>query len=101
LWTNSVPEFTYIYAGGVNFSTLYGVRKGSWKLHTAIYSQTGNNYGYSNVSSSNPLLFQVEQDPGERLNQAASQAAKVAELKSAITTFSNSVALEQTFWGPP
>ena len=100
LWTNPVPEFTYIYAGGVNFSTIYGVRKGSWKLHTAIYSQTGNNYGYT-ASWNNPLLFQVEHDPGERWNQAASQTAKVAELKAVISAFTNSVATEQTFWGPP
>jgi arylsulfatase A len=101
LWTNTVPEFTHIYAGGVNFSTLYGARKGPWKLHTTIYSQTGNNYGYSNVSWNNPLLFHVEYDPGERSNQAASQAAKVVELKTLINTFSNSVATEQTFWGAP
>jgi arylsulfatase len=101
LWTNTVPEFTYIYAGGVNWSTLYGARKGSWKLHTTIYSQTGNNYGYNSVSWNNPLLFQVEQDPGEHWNQAATQSAKVAELKTLINTFSNSVATEQTFWGPP
>ena len=101
LWTNTVPDFTYIYAGGVNYTTLYGVRKGSWKLHTTIYSQTGNNYGYNNVTWNNPLLFNVELDPGERLNQAATQTAKVAELKTLINNFSNSVAVEGTFWGPP
>jgi arylsulfatase len=101
VWTNSVPEFTYIYAGGANFSTLYGARKGPWKLHTTIYSQTGNSYGYAGVSWNNPLLFQVEQDIKERFNQAAAQAAKVTELKTVITAFSNSVALEQTFWGAP
>jgi arylsulfatase len=100
LWTNAVPEFTYIYAGGVNWSTIYGARKGPWKIHTALYSQTGNNYGYS-ASFSNPLLFNVELDVGERSNQAAAQPAKVAELKSLITDFNNSVASEQTFWGPP
>jgi arylsulfatase len=107
LWTNAVPEFSYIYAGGVNASIIYGARKGPWKLHTALYSQTSNNYGYAANSSSttviwnNPLLFQVELDPGERWNQAASQAAKVAELKAVISAFTNSVAAEQTFWGPP
>jgi hypothetical protein len=100
LWTNAVPEFTYIYAGGVNWSTIYGARKGPWKIHTALYSQTGNNYGYS-ASFSNPLLFNVELDVGERSNQAAAQPAKVAELKSLITDFNKSVASEQTFWGPP
>jgi arylsulfatase len=101
LWTNTVPEFTFVYAGGVTWSTLYGARKGPWKLHTTIYSQTGNNYGYSGVSWNNPLLFHLEYDPGERWNQTASQAAKVTEIKGVITAFSNSVAIEQTFWGPP
>lgn len=99
LWTNGVPEFTYIYAGGVNWNTIYGARKGAWKIHTALYSQTGDNYGFS-ASLSNPLLFNVEQDVGERWNQAALQPAKVAELKQLISTFNNSVAAEQTFWGP-
>jgi arylsulfatase len=100
LWTNTVPEFTYIYAGGVNFTTIYGARKGPWKLHTAIYSQTGNNYGYA-ASWNSPLLFQVEHDLGERWNQAAGQPAKVAELKALISAFTNSVANDAIFWASP
>lgn len=101
LWPGAVPEFLYIYAGGANWSTIYGVRKGPWKLHTALYSQTGNNYGYTGVSFSNPLLFHLEHDPGERLNQRAAQPAKVTELQGAITDFNSQLAIEQTFWGAP
>jgi arylsulfatase len=100
-WTNTVPEFTYIYAGGASWSTIYGARNGPWKIHTALYSQTGNNYGYSGISMANPLLFQVEHDPGERWNQAATQPAKITELKAVINAFNTSVSAEQTFWGPP
>lgn len=95
----SVPAFSFIYTGNGD-NSIYGVRQGPWKIHTRLYSQTGNNYGFT-ASSSTPLLFNVEQDPHERIDQAASQPAKVTELKAAISAFESSVNTEQTFWGAP
>ncbi len=45
---------------------------GAWKLHVRLYSQTGNNYGFR-ASRDSPLLFQVEQDLGERFDRAKEQ----------------------------
>jgi arylsulfatase len=95
----SVPAFSFIYTGNGD-NSIYGVRQGPWKIHTRLYSQTGNHYGFT-ASSSTPLLFNVEQDPHERIDQAASQPAKVTELKAAISAFESSVNTEQTFWGAP
>ena len=100
LFPGTVPEFVYIYTGA-SANGVYGARKGPWKLHTAIYSQTGNNYGYSGVTFSSPLLFHVEYDVGERLNQRASQPTVVSDLQATITGFNNQLAVEQTFWGAP
>lgn len=96
LYPGSVPEFTYIYTGNSD-NSIYGARKGPWKIHTRLYSQTGNNYGFT-ASTASPLLFNVEQDPSERVNQATGQAAKITELKSVIDAFNASVAAEGTFW---
>ncbi len=92
-------EFAFIYTGNGD-NSVYAARKGPWKIHTRLYSQTGNNYGFT-ASAANPLLFHVEQDPSERINQAAFHAAKVNELKSLIDAFHASVNTEQTFWGAP
>jgi len=96
LYPGSVPEFIYIYTGNSD-NSIYGARKGPWKIHTRLYSQTGNNYGFT-ASTASPLLFNVEQDPSERVNQATGQAAKITELKSVIDAFNASVAAEGTFW---
>lgn len=99
-WPAAVPEFVFIYTGN-SANNVYGVRQGPWKLHTAIYSQTGNNYGYSGVSFSNPLLFHLEHDVGERWNQRATQPAMVTQLQALITAFNAQLATEGTFWGAP
>ena len=96
LFPGTVPDFKFIYTGA-NFNTIYAARKGPWKLHTALYSQTGNNYGFS-ASWDNPILFNVEPDPSERYDVAADHPAEVADLKALITDFNNSVADEGTFW---
>ncbi len=99
-WTGPVPEFSFVYTGNAA-NAVYGARKGPWKLHIALYSQTGNQYGYTGVSLANPLLFQVEHDPGERHNLAASEPGQVTELRGVINAFNASLGAEQTFWGPP
>ncbi len=99
LWPDTVPEFVHVYTGSPT-NTVYGVRKGSWKLLTTIYSEI-TNHGYTGVTFSSPLLFHLEHDVGERLNQRATQPAKVGELQNAIVAFTNQLAIEQTFWGAP
>jgi arylsulfatase len=96
IFPGAVPEFTFFYTGPAN--TVTGVRKGAWKLHTHIYTQIGDNYGYTNVSFHQPLLFQVEHDFGERFNLAVEQPDKVKELQNAITLFNQQSASEGTLW---
>jgi arylsulfatase A len=96
VFPGSVPDFSFIYTGNGD-NSVYGARRGPWKIHTRLYSQTGNNYGFT-ASVASPLLFHVEQDPSERVNQAAGNSAKVNELKALIDAFNASVAAEGTFW---
>lgn len=98
----SVPDFEYIFTG-FDQNQIYAVRKGPWKLHTHLYSQTSNNYGFAPNSASRttlaePLLFQLENDPSERFNLRADHPAIVADLQSAISAFAASHAAEGSFW---
>jgi arylsulfatase A-like enzyme len=95
----TVPDFQFVYTGASS-NGIYAARKGPWKLHTGLYSQTGNNYGFT-ASPAAPLLFNVEQDPHERFDRRAQQPAVVAELQGVINAFNTSVNTEQTFWGAP
>ncbi len=102
LFPGSVPDFEFIYVGW-DQNQVYAARKGPWKLHTHLYSQTGNSWGFAANSSgrvtlSNPLLFNVESDPSERFNVAAQHPAVVAELQSVISAFNASHGSEGTFW---
>lgn len=96
LFGGSVPDFEFFYTGS-NASTIYGVRHGPWKLTTGLYTQTGNNYGFS-ASFSNPLLFEVQQDPHERFDRSGSETATVNDMKARITSFNSAVNQEGTFW---
>ncbi len=95
-FSGTVPDFNFFYTDAAN--KVSGVREGAWKLHTKIFTQIGDNYGYTNVSFDNPLLFQVEHDFGERFNVAAEQPAKVKELQGALTAFKKQADAEGTFW---
>ncbi len=98
-FSGTVPTFQHVYTGASS-NGIYAARKGPWKLHIALYSQTGNNYGFT-ASQGTPLLFNVEQDPHERFDRRAQEPAVVAELQGLINDFNNSVNTEQTFWGAP
>ncbi len=105
LFPGSVADFTYIYTGSPD-NFIYGATKGPWKLHTHLYSQTGNNYGFAANSANrttlpSPLLFNVETDPSERFNVAGDNPTIVSELQAVISAFNTSVNSEQTFWGAP
>jgi arylsulfatase A len=104
LFPGTVPAFEFVFVG-MDANLPYAARKGPWKLHTHLYSQTGNNYGFAPDSSGRVavtpnLLFNVEADPSERFNAAAANPAVVAELQGIISAFNTSVAAEPSFWGP-
>ena len=99
----NVPDFSFVYTG-YEQNPAYAARKGQWKLHTHLYSQTGKNYGFASDSSTRlalgtPILFNVETDPSERYNVAVANPAIVSMLQTVLTNFNTSVATEKTFWG--
>ena len=94
-----VPDFQFIYTGAGD-NRVYGSRKGPWKLHTQLYSQTGNDYGFA-ATPEVPLLFNVEQDCGERIDRRAEHPEVVAGLRKLIDDFNASLNSEGTFWTSP
>jgi arylsulfatase len=98
-FSGDVPGFRFVYTGASS-NDIYAVRSGPWKLHIRLYSQTGDDYGFT-ASRSQPLLFNVEQDPSERFDRRDEMPDVAAELKGVIEAFENSLAKEQTFWGAP
>lgn len=70
----SPREFEFYYSHSRN--NLIAVRKGPWKLMVATPSQKGDNYGYK-ASEESPLLFNVEEDIGERIDRAAEEPERV------------------------
>lgn len=104
VFTGSVPEFAFVYTG-FDTNASYAVRKGPWKLHTHLYSQTGNNYGFAANSTGRlaldtPILFNVEMDLSERYNVSAQNPGIVTNLQSVLSAFSASVSAEGSFWAP-
>jgi arylsulfatase A len=102
LFPGTVRGFEFIYTGN-DHNPVYAARKGPWKLHTHLYSQTGNSWGFAansnaRVTLAHPLLFQVEKDPSERFDLRARHGDVVAQLEAVITTFNASHTAEGTFW---
>ena len=73
------------------------IRKGPWKLHVRIGSQTKNNYGFV-ASKESPLLFQVEEDLGERIDRAKEETEITSALLSELEIFKKELKKEGTFW---
>lgn len=101
-FSGSVPEFTFVYSGASNNES-YAARKGPWKLHSHLYSQTGNNYGFAPNSSSRralaaPILFHLEKDPSERSDLAGENPSVVSELQEVLSVFNASVNSDPSFW---
>jgi len=90
-------EFKFFYNYTDNMPS--AVRKDAWKLHIRIGSQTGNDYGFF-ASRESPLLFQVEEDLGERINLAAEESEKTSELLSELEAFEKQIKEEGSFWDP-
>ena len=72
-----VAPFELAYSGPDNLPNAF--REGPWKLHVKLISQTGSNHGFA-ASREKPLLFNVEEDLGERIDRAAEQPEIVARL---------------------
>jgi arylsulfatase len=94
-YKNSSGEFEFLYSYADNQPS--AIRKGPWKLHVRIGSQTGNNYGFE-ASREKPLLFQVEKDLGERIDLAEKQSEIVSQMLSDLKRFEQSIKEEGSFW---
>lgn len=92
----TVPSFAFYYSG-FGDNSIGAVRQGPWKLHVKITSQTGSDYGFK-ATEAKPLLFNVEEDVGEKFDHAAEQAAKVTELQTLLKQFVESATAEGSFW---
>lgn len=79
--STKVDDFEFIYSYSDNQPS--AIRKGPWKLLVRIGSQKGDNYGFS-ASEKNPLLFNVEEDLGERIDRAAEHPEIVGQLLKKI-----------------
>ena len=75
--SNQLREFEFYYSHSRN--NIIAVRKGPWKLMVAIPSQTGSKHGFE-ASEEKPLLFNVEQDIGERIDRAAEKPELVQSM---------------------
>jgi arylsulfatase len=74
---------------------LHAVRHGRWKLHVKTSSQTGIDY----FDGALPLLFDLEQDPGEKWNLADRYPDVVAGLLVVIDAHRAEVERSGTFFG--
>lgn len=92
----TVPSFAF-YFSGFGDNSIGAVRQGPWKLHVKIASQTGNDYGFK-ATETKPLLFNVEEDAGEKFDRSSEQPAKVNELRTLLKKFVESATAEGSFW---
>ncbi len=90
-----LQEFEFYYSHSDNMPS--AVRRGPWKMHIRIASQTGDNYGFQ-ASRSTPLLFQLEHDLGERIDRAGEQADLVEDMLTRLGAFEAQVKEEGSFW---
>ncbi len=94
---NPVKPFEFLYSYSDNKPS--ALRIGPWKLHTRIGSQLRDNYGFK-ASEQTPLLFQVEQDLGERIDRAAEQPELVQQMRKKLLEKKAQISKEGTFWNP-
>jgi len=94
-YKKQLEEFKFFYSYSDNQPS--AIRKGPWKLHIRIGSQTKNNYGFE-ASRETPLLFQVEEDLGERIDVAKQRPEKTSELLFELEKFEKQLNEEGSFW---
>jgi len=83
-----MPPFVFAYSDAANRPA--ALRSGPWKLHIAIRSQTGDDYGFE-VSRETPLLFHLKHDIGERIDRAAERPDLVESLLAEIDAVGDSL----------
>lgn len=93
----TVKPFEFLYSYSDNQPS--ALRVGPWKLHIRIGSQLGDNYGFS-ASEKSPLLFQVEQDLGERFDRAAEHPKRVEQMRDQLLRKKKEIIQTGTFWDP-
>ena len=91
---NDVPAASrpFFYYGDRN--RLHAVRRGAWKLHLFTSSQTGADYFAGKL----PLLFNLEEDPGENWDRADEHPELVQELFDIAASHSDRAEREGTFY---
>lgn len=92
-----VKEFVFLENHSDNMPS--AIRRGPWKLMIRQASQTGQTYGFS-ASEQAPLLFNVEQDIGERIDRAAEKPELVAELLTKLRQARDQILQEGSFAQP-
>lgn len=80
-------EATPYFYFGLN-NQLFAVRDGRWKLHIKTYSQTGVDYFKGQL----PLLFNLEEDPSEKYNQAEKYPEVVQRLSALLSAKKKEIA---------
>ncbi len=90
-----VGEFRFPYSGPDN--TAFAFREGPWKLHIRLTSQLGTDHGFS-ASRESPLLFQVEQDLGERIDRSGERPEVTAALLRSLGEYERSLEDDPGFW---
>ncbi len=88
----SDEDRTFFYYGFDN--TVFAARKGAWKLHIRTNSQTGKTY----FDDPMPLLFNLDVDPSEQYNVAASNPGIVKELQALIDRHNENSARNPDFF---
>jgi len=90
-----VKPFIHLYSYIDN--RVSAIRQGPWKLSVEIGSQLGENYGFT-ASYSHPLLFQVEQDLGERIDRASEYPKVVTRMMKTLRSYENRIHESGNFW---
>ncbi len=96
LGTKTVPQFHLLYPGSNNQPL--ALREGPWKLVTGIQQQYRDDGGFK-ASLQKPLLFQLEQDLGERIDRGAEHPDIVDTMKKEFLDQVAQIRSEGTFWG--
>jgi arylsulfatase len=96
LGTKAVPAFHLLYPGANNQPL--ALREGPWKLVTGIQQQYRDDGGFK-ASLQKPLLFQLEQDLGERIDRGAEHPDIVDTMKKEFLDQVSQIRSEGTFWG--
>ncbi|MEQ8703611.1 MAG: sulfatase [Phaeodactylibacter sp.] len=89
---DTLADRPFFYYGPGN--QLQSVRKGPWKLHQITSSQTGIDYFDGQL----PLLFNLDEDPGERFDRAVEYPEVVAELQLLLKAQAAATEKEGTYW---